>query len=135
MTTITPNAEERVALFQFAQLLIPTSNFLKRLRRVVHVRALSSQVRNIAVSHVADLSIPISLATVRSVIHRYVSENISRQELSNWAGLILAIPVYVFSEADNELLELMNDVALPLNEEYLDPEVLMSRVASLSATD
>jgi hypothetical protein len=54
----------------------------------------------------------------------------SGEELSNWAGLLLAISAYDLPTGapDDDLLALLEDLALPLKNDYLDREVLKRRL-------
>lgn len=67
---------------------------------------------------------------VRWVVRRYLHGKTSGQELSNWAGLVLAISAYALptDEPDDSLLALLNDLALPLMNVYLDRDVLKQRL-------
>jgi len=86
--------------------------------------------REINVAAFQNEIINVTGEEIRWVVQRYLHRRMSGEELSNWAGLMLAIAAYVLpaNESDDELLALLNDVALPLGNEYLDRETLKRRL-------
>jgi len=62
----------------------------------------------------------------------YLHGKMSGEELSNWAGLLLAISAYELptTDDDDDILELMNDLALPLKDEHLDHDRIKHRLSS-----
>jgi hypothetical protein len=63
-------------------------------------------------------------------VRRYLLGTTSGEVLSNWAGLLLAISAYALptEEADDDLLALLNRLALPSAHDYLDRETLKYRL-------
>ena len=125
--------DERNALRSFRALEIGVAEFLERMRRVVRVMKLIPGEREIDISAIPDENMMISRDDIRWVVQRYLHGKTGGEELSNWAGLLLAVPAYILPSADgdDDVLELMNDLALPLKEEYLDRDKLKARIAAI----
>jgi hypothetical protein len=123
--------EEYTALTEFAALGISVEEFLCRMDAKIKVGQLRPDHREMVVAAMPDVSVKITREDIRRVIQCYVDGKISGQELSNWAGLILAISAYELpsEESDDDLLALLNDVALPLRDDYLDREALQRRLS------
>lgn len=126
-------ADEREALKQFASLGISVANFLSRMTRLIHVGTFRVGDREITVQQMPGVNLPVTRDDVRWVFQRYLHGKTSGEELSHWAGLLLAITAYDLPHepVDDDVLELLNDVALPLKDEYLDRENLKARIARI----
>jgi len=126
-------SNERAALVSFGTLSISVREFLSRLKRQVRPSELEPGSRHIRVLPMPDQTVNVNSNDVRFVVQRYLSDEISAEELSNWAGLILAIPAYILPtrDSDDALLELLTDLALPLDASYFDRDVLSERLLTL----
>ena len=102
---------ERTALREFAKLGIPVGEFLARLSGMIVVHELAPGQRQISVQAVPDETIAVTRDDIRWVVQRYLRGKMSGEELSNWAGLLLAISAYVLpaNDDDDDVLELLND--------------------------
>ncbi|HSY52149.1 MAG TPA: hypothetical protein VLC46_25335 [Thermoanaerobaculia bacterium] len=122
--------DEREALREFATLGISVTEFLHRMRDKIVLGEFRPGYREINVAAFQNEIINVTGEEIRWVVQRYLHRRMSGEELSNWAGLMLAIAAYVLpaNESDDELLALLNDVALPLGNEYLDRETLKRRL-------
>lgn len=123
-------ADEREALEAFATLGISVAEFLIRLSDKLEVGDFRPGHRDIKVKSLPDGLITVRRDDIRWVVRRYLHGKTSGEELSNWAGLLLAISAYGLpgEEADDDVLALLNDLALPLADEYLDRETLKRRL-------
>lgn len=126
-------ADEREALKRFATLGIPIAEFLERLNRLIRVGTFIAGEREIEVAAMPGEDVAITRDDIRWVVQRYLRGKTSGEELSHWAGLVLAIPAYVLpnAEADDDVLALLTDLALPLKDEYLDRDTLKRRIATI----
>ncbi|HKO54250.1 MAG TPA: hypothetical protein VJ276_00150 [Thermoanaerobaculia bacterium] len=122
--------DEREALRTFATLGIPVAEFLRRMGEKVHIGELRPGHREIAMAPLPDGLVTVTRDDVRWVVQRYLHGKMSGEELSNWAGLLLAIPAYSLpaEESDDDLLALLSDLALPLRAECLDRDALRRRL-------
>ena len=122
--------EEREALRDFATLGIPVAEFLSRMRNKIEVGDFRPGNRDIKVAVLPDGLVTVTRDDIRWVVRRYLHGKTSGEELSNWAGLLLAISAYALpaEEADDDLLAMLTDLALPLDNEYLDRERLKHRL-------
>ena len=124
---------ERDALKQFATLGISVADFLSRMNLLVRVGKFIGGEREIEVAAMQGEDVVVSRDDIRWVVQRYVHGKTSGEELSHWAGLLLAIPAYVLpgADSDDDVLGLLNDLALPLKDEYLDRDKLKLRIATI----
>jgi len=122
--------DESVALQTFATLGISVQEFLVRMQARIVVTEFRPGHREITVAALLGNSVKVTRDDIRWVIQRYLRGKTSGEELSNWAGLLLAISAYELpsSETDDDVLALLSDLALPLKNEYLDREVLRHRL-------
>lgn len=122
--------DERHALRDFATLGIPVSLFLSRMSDKIEVGDFRPGHREITVASLPDGIVTVTRDDVRWAVRRYLHGKTSGEELSNWAGLLLTISAYALPEedADDDLLKLLADLALPLANEYLDRETLKRRL-------
>lgn len=126
-------ADERAALKQFATLGISVADFLVRMNRLVRVGKFIVGEREIEVAPMPGEDVVITRDEIRWVMQRYLRGKTSGEELSHWAGLVLAIPAYALPSTviDDDVLELLNDLALPVTDEYLDRDRLKIRIATI----
>jgi hypothetical protein len=120
--------DELEALGAFATLGISVAEFLTRLNDKVAVGDFRPGRREINVMAMPDGLVTVTRDDIHWVVRRYLHGKISGEELSNWAGLLLAISAYALPEADDDVLVLLNDLALPLKNEYLDRYALKRRL-------
>lgn len=122
--------DEREALREFATLGIPVAEFLSRMSDKIAVGDFRPGHRDITVEALPDGFVTVTRDDIRWVVLRYLHGKTFGEELSNWAGLLLAISAYTLpaEEADDDILALLNDLALPLKNEYLDRETLKRRL-------
>ena len=127
--------DEREALKVFATHEISVEQFLYRMASHVKVGRFAPGNREVNVGPLPleDVTVSVTRDDVRWVVQRYVYGEMSGEELSNWAGLLLAISAYVLpsNEEDDDVLGLLTDLALPLEEQYLDRESVKDRIARL----
>lgn len=125
--------DERAALKEFAALGISVADFLVRMNRLVRVGKFIGGEREIEVAAMPGENVVITRDDIRWVVRRYVHGKTSGEELSHWAGLLLAIPAYALpsADSDDDVLGLLNDLALPLKDEYLDRDKLKLRIATI----
>lgn len=121
---------ELEALRAFATLGISVAEFLGRMSNKIEVAEFRPGRRVINVAAMPDGIVTVRREDIRWVVRRYIHGKTSGEELSNWAGLLLAISAYALpsGETDDDLLALLNDLALPLTNEYLDRETLKRRL-------
>lgn len=122
--------DEREALREFATLGIPVAEFLSRMSDKIESGDFRPGHREIIVAALPDGLVTVTRHDVRWVVRRYLHGKASGEEVSNWAGLLLAISAYALptEESDDDVLALLNDLALPLENEYLDRETLKRRL-------
>ena len=125
-------ADEAEALRQFAVLLIPVQSFLDRMARLIAVGSFVPGEREITVNPLGVV-LPVTRDEIKWVIQRYLHGKTSGEELSNWAGLLLAVSAYQLPSdcQDDDLLTLLHDLALPLKEDYLDRDVVSNRLRTM----
>jgi hypothetical protein len=125
--------DESEALKEFATLGLPVDEFLSRMARVVHAKTLEVGNREINVAAMPGADVPVTRDDIRWVVQRYLSGKTSGEELSHWAGLLLAISAYSFQDSDDDdgVLALLTNLALPLKNDYLDRDVLKERIAKI----
>lgn len=121
------------ALRRFATLGISVEEFLNRMRELITVGEFVPAQREITAAAMPHDVVAISRDDVRWVVRRYLHGKMSGEELSNWAGLLLALPAFSLptDDASDDVLSLLNDLALPLKEEYLDRDRLKDRIEAL----
>ena len=126
-------ADESDALKRFGTLRISVAEFLTRMKRLVEIGTFIVGQREIEVAAMPREDVVITRDDIRWVAQRYLHGKTSGEELSHWAGLILAIPSYVLpsSDTDDDVLGLLTDLALPLKPEYLDRDKLKCRIATI----
>lgn len=122
--------DQNQALREFATLGISVGEFLSRMRDLIVVGEFVPAQREISVAAMPNDVVAISRDDVRWVVQRYLHGKTTGEELSNWAGLLLAIPAFSLptDDRDDTVLELLNDLALPLKNEYLDRNRLKQRI-------
>jgi hypothetical protein len=125
--------EQRSALREFATLGISVADFLSRMHEFIEVGEFVPGHREINAAPMPGETISISRDDVRWVLRRYLHGKLSGEELSNRAGVFLAISAYTLPSGDGDdvVLEVLTDVALPVKERYLDRDALKARVAKL----
>jgi hypothetical protein len=125
--------DERDALLQFATLGISVADFLRRMMRIISVGKFVAGEREITVKPLPSISRHVTRDDIRWVVQRYLRGRISGEELSHWAGLLLAISAYELpcNDDDDDILALLHDLALPLKDEYLDRDVLKKRIEAM----
>jgi len=123
-------ADERDALERFG-LGISVAEFLARMNRVVRVGTSVGGQREIEVAPLTGENVVLTRDDIRWVTQRYLHGKTSGEELSNWAGIILAVPAYVVpsSDAHDDVLALLTDLALRLKDQYLDRDKLKRRIS------
>jgi hypothetical protein len=126
-------SDEREAVKRFATLGISVDDFLARMSRLVHVGSFMGGEREIEVSAMPGEDVVVTRDDVRRVLQRYLHGKSSGEEVSHWAGLLLALPVYALpsADSDDDVLALLTDLALPLKEDYLDRDKLKYRMATI----
>ena len=122
--------DQREVLRAFATLGISVAEFLRRMGEKIVIGDFRPGHREITVASLPSDVVSVTKDDIRWVVQRYIHGKISGEELSNWAGLLLAIPTYVLptNESDDDILALLSDVALPLRNEYLDRDALRRRL-------
>src|SRR5215203_5269210 len=99
-------ADEREALRMFATLGISVSEFVRRMRNKIEIGDFRPGQRYITAAPLPDGIVTVTRDDIRWVVRRYLHGKTSGEELSNWAGLLLAISAYALpmEEADDDLL-------------------------------
>jgi hypothetical protein len=122
--------DERAALRDFTTLGISVAEFLGRMSDKIELGEFRPGHREITVAALPDGLVTVTRDDIRWVVRRYLHGKTSGEELSNWAGLLLAISAYAVpvDESDDDVLALLNDLALPLKSECLDREMLKRRL-------
>lgn len=124
---------ELAALRQFSKLGISVEEFRRQMTDFVRVGSFTPGDRDVHVAPMIGVTVVVSRDDVRWVIQRYLRGKMSGEELSHWAGLLLAIPAYSLPDGidGDAVLELLTDLAVPLKGESLDRNRLKQRLASL----
>jgi hypothetical protein len=126
--------DEQDALKAFATLRVTVDEFLHRMRAKITVGEFRPGQREINVAAFPKESVKVTRDDIRWAVQLYLHGKTSGEELSNWAGLLLAVSAYELpvADADDDLLGLLEDLALPLKDEYLDREDLKRRLQESS---
>jgi hypothetical protein len=124
---------ELAALRQFAVSQIYVDELLSRLHGLVEVPIRDVGSREIKVSAMPCGVVQVNADDIRWVLERYVRGKLSGEDLSTWAGLLLAIPAYRISvgQRNDGILDLLHDLAMPLRSDYLDRDGLRARIESI----
>ncbi len=126
-------ADQLQAFESFASLSITVRDFLDRLSGLVTAVSLVPGNRELRVGPVPLGVVHLDRTEVRAAAQRYLAGALSREELSNWAGIVLALGVFDLpcSADDDPLLELLHDLAAPLTMDVFDPASLTARLTLL----
>lgn len=126
------------ALRDLPKLGISVEEFLKTFSGIITATSPEPANREITTGPLPDGIVPVSREDVQWVVRRYLRGRLNGVELSNWAGLLLAVGSFDIGSHpggddshDEQLLELLTDLAVPLKEDYLDRHVLQTRLATL----
>jgi hypothetical protein len=121
-----------LALQQFARLEISVEEFLSCMEGFVRVGSLEPANREVYNDRLPADIVDVRADDILWALRLYLKGRVSGQEISNWAGLLLALDAFHLptDEDDDSLLGLLTDIAVPLDESYLDREEIKKRLAS-----
>ncbi len=121
------------ALRAFAASQIDADELLKRLAGKVTLVRNDVGNREVVTEPMPEGVVGVTDKEIRWVLERYLHGKLSGEALSTWAGLLLAVPAYdlLLDDRSDEILGLLQDLAMPLKAEYLDREGLKERVRSI----
>jgi hypothetical protein len=104
---------QRRALEEYAQLTISIEELGERVRGVLDF-SFSPDERRLSTHYgVPNPAIRIELAHIRSAMDKHLREDISTQELSDWAAMLLMNDAYDWQGPDEEQIsEWLNEIVL-----------------------
>jgi hypothetical protein len=117
-------------MLRFARLGVSVEDFLARMSGLIHATSLEPSNRQVTVDALPVDIVNVTRADILWGIHRYLSGKVSGWEISNWAGLLLAVNSFSLptEDKDDELLALLADLATPLAEDKLDRQRIRRRL-------
>jgi len=126
--------EEEGVLREFARGQTSTAELLRRLGGIVKLTRSDVGNREIMTAPLPDGVVRVTRDDILWVVERYLRGKLSGDDLSTWAGLLLAIPAYALpgdGSDDESLIELLGDLAAPMNGQPLDRDVLKGRLQAI----